>query len=160
MSRLHVHIHVRDLEQSLRFYSALFGVAPDRQESGYAKWMLEDPKVNFAISTGASEGVSHLGIQVESEAELSETAARAREAAGTVLIERGARCCYAAGNKAWAKDPQGISWEVFHTTADLAEPGAGAEARYADGAGALEDTGACGCASKTALAPVGSCCAA
>ena len=157
MSRLHVHLHVRDLEQSLRFYTTLFGVPPTREEKGYAKWMLEDPKVNFAISTGGTAGVSHLGIQVESEAELIEASSRARDAAGTLLVERGARCCYATGDKAWATDPQGVSWETFHTTGDLAEAGSGAAAVFLDDVPVASE--GCGCAATREAAPAASCCA-
>jgi predicted enzyme related to lactoylglutathione lyase len=158
MSRLHVHLHVRDLAKTIHFYSTLFGAAPTRVEDGYAKWMLEDPKVNFAISTSKREGVSHLGIQVETESELAAVAARAQEAAGAVLVERGAQCCYATGNKAWAEDPQGVIWEVFHTTGAAGERGAGAEATFVQGAGTRKETGACGCAPK--LSEESACCAA
>jgi len=144
MSRLHVHLHVRDLEQSLKFYSTLFGTPPTRKERGYAKWTLDDPKVNFAISTGGAAGLSHLGIQVETDSDLEKFSVRAREAAGALLVERGARCCYATGNKAWATDPQGIQWETFHTTADLDEAGSGADAVFSDGNPA--DAEGCGCA--------------
>jgi catechol 2,3-dioxygenase-like lactoylglutathione lyase family enzyme len=160
MSRLHVHLHVGDLAQTIRFYSTLFGAAPTRVEDGYAKWMLEDPRVNFAVSTGGPQGVSHLGIQVESEDELAATSARARQAAGSVLVERGARCCYAAGNKAWAEDPQGITWEVFHTTGALEERGASAEERFVSGAADLPARGACGCTTKQAETSAAGCCGA
>lgn len=128
MNRLHVHLSVRDLAQSVRFYSALFGAGPTRTEADYAKWMLEDPRVNFAISTGKGEaGLSHLGIQVEDETELMHATARAKAAAGQVLVEEGARCCYAKGDKSWAEDPQGIRWETFLTSGDLTVFGAGAD---------------------------------
>lgn len=150
MSRLHVHLHVRDLEHSISFYSTLFGAEPTRRELGYAKWMLDDPKVNFAISIGGEQpGVGHLGIQADSEEELAIVAGRAREAAGAVLIEHGARCCYAIGNKAWAEDPQGVRWETFHTTGTLEEPGHGAEESFVmagDGERQIERA-SCGCTS-------------
>ena len=155
MSRFHVHLHVGDLEQSVRFYSTLFGIAPTRVESGYAKWMLEEPKVNFAISTGEPVGISHLGFQVETEAELTEVSSRAQAAAGTVFVEKGARCCYATGNKAWAEDPQGVVWETFHTTGDLQEAGAGAEATFQDNLQIASMAG-CGCSTKK---PEAACCA-
>jgi len=148
MSRLHVHLHVRDLEQSIRFYSTLFAHDPARVESGYAKWMLDDPLVNFAISVdGAHEGVGHLGIQVDTEDELSERSARARDAAGAILVERGAQCCYATGNKAWTEDPQGVRWETFRTIGTLAAAGAGAAETFIDRGGETEtlDSPACTC---------------
>ena len=117
-----------------RFYSTLFGAEPTRREPDYAKWMLEDPRVNFAISARGGElGLSHLGIQVESEDELDAVSARAKEAAGQVLIEKGATCCYASGNKAWAEDPQGVRWETFHTTGDLTSYGVGADETRLEG---------------------------
>jgi catechol 2,3-dioxygenase-like lactoylglutathione lyase family enzyme len=128
MSRLHVHLHARDFEQSVRFYTRLFGAEPTRREAGYAKWMLEEPKLNFALSIGGERpGLGHLGIQADSEEELASVTERARDAGGATLIERGARCCYATGNKAWTEDPQGVRWEMFHTTGQLDEPGHGAD---------------------------------
>lgn len=127
MNRLHVHLHVRDIEQSVRFYATLFGAEPAKRESDYAKWMLENPRVNFAISTGSTPGLGHLGIQVEDSDELAAITARAREAAGEVLIEEGANCCYAKGDKSWATDPQGVRWETFLTTGDLTTFGVGAD---------------------------------
>ncbi|MGQ0742428.1 MAG: ArsI/CadI family heavy metal resistance metalloenzyme [Alphaproteobacteria bacterium] len=163
MSRLHVHLHVRDLEQSIRFYSILFGTPPTRQEPGYAKWMLEDPRVNFAISVGGGEaGISHLGIQVDSDEELAAVSARARHAAGPVLVERGAHCCYATGNKTWAEDPQGVRWETFHTTGALSEAGQGAEETIiiGDEGKHASEGGACGGArGKRAASDGAGCCA-
>jgi catechol 2,3-dioxygenase-like lactoylglutathione lyase family enzyme len=159
MSRLHVHLHVRDLAQSVRFYSALFGTEPTRIEDGYAKWMLENPKVNFALSIGAPDGVSHLGIQVEDENELAGVSARAQSAAGTLLVEKDARCCYARSNKAWATDPQGVQWETFHTLDALEERGTGAAATYVTDSAAEEDTSSCGCIARKPAAPAAACCA-
>jgi catechol 2,3-dioxygenase-like lactoylglutathione lyase family enzyme len=119
MKRLHVHLHVNDLAQSVRFYKALFDSEPAKLERDYAKWMLDDPRVNFAISTGADAGLSHLGIQVDDAAELAVATERAADAAGSVREEKQANCCYAVGDKAWATDPQGVRWEMFHTTNDL-----------------------------------------
>ncbi len=131
MSRLHVHVHVCDLEQSLRFYTSLFGQAPSRVKSGYAKWMLEDPRLNFAISTGSERrGIGHLGIQVEGEAELDTISARGREAADNMLVQHGARCCYAKGDKAWIEDPEGVQWELFRTTGKLDGAGDGSDESY------------------------------
>lgn len=135
MTRLHVHLHVRDIAESVKFYSTLFGVAPTKREPDYAKWMLENPHVNFAISTRGEAGLSHLGIQVESEGELAAVSARAKRAAGEVLIEKGANCCYAVGDKAWAEDPQGIRWETFFTTGGLTTYGAGAAEIHRECAG-------------------------
>ncbi len=127
MSRLHVHLHVRDIAQSVRFYSTLFGTEPAKREVDYAKWMLDNPRVNFAISTGGEVGLSHLGIQVEDDAALAEATARATNAAGSVIEEKGANCCYAIGDKAWATDPQGVRWETFRTTGGLTVYGVGAD---------------------------------
>ena len=126
MNRLHVHLHVHDIAQSVRFYSTLFGSQPTKREVDYAKWMLDDPRVNFAISTGSEAGLSHLGIQAEDDAALVVATARAKSAAGSVFEEKGANCCYAVGDKAWATDPQGVRWETFHTTGDLTVYGVGA----------------------------------
>ena len=116
MKRFHVHLHVADLEQSIGFYSKLFGAAPTRQEKDYAKWMLADPALNFAISTrGAQPGIDHLGIQTDDPAELAAMKAQA-EAADMDLVDEGATsCCYARSEKHWISDPQGIAWEHFHT---------------------------------------------
>jgi predicted enzyme related to lactoylglutathione lyase len=156
--RFHAHLHVKDLEQSIAFYSTLFGASPARVKPGYAKWMLEDPKVNFAISTGQPIGVSHLGFQVETDEELSKVSARANEAAGTVLVEKGARCCYATGNKTWSEDPQGVVWETFHTTGELDEPGAGAAETFRDDF-KIANAGACGCSTQRTPAASSICCA-
>lgn len=116
MKRFHVHLHVDDLQRSIGFYSALFAASPARVEADYAKWMLEDPRINFAISTrGASPGVDHLGFQTDDAAELGALKARA-EAADLALQDEGeTTCCYARSDKHWITDPQGIAWEHFHT---------------------------------------------
>jgi catechol 2,3-dioxygenase-like lactoylglutathione lyase family enzyme len=116
MKRLHVHLSVRDLEQSIGFYTSLFGSEPTVLETDYAKWMLDDPRVNFAISQrGRALGVDHLGIQVDEGSELSEVAARLQRAGEPILEQKDATCCYARSDKAWVADPQGVSWETFHT---------------------------------------------
>jgi lactoylglutathione lyase len=116
MKRVHVHAHVEDLKPSIAFYSALFGIEPTRVEVDYAKWMLDDPRVNFAISTrGGQLGVDHLGIQTDTEEELVELKARARAADMALLDEGETTCCYARSDKYWLTDPQGIAWEQFHT---------------------------------------------
>jgi catechol 2,3-dioxygenase-like lactoylglutathione lyase family enzyme len=129
MKRLHVHVGVADLEGSIRFYSTLFGAQPSKLESDYAKWMLDDPRVNFAISTrsGGAGGLSHLGIQAEDQDELDEIAQRAKRAGDSVLIETDAACCYARSNKAWVEDPTGIRWETFFTFGDITTYGQSAD---------------------------------
>ena len=116
MKRLHIHVHVDDLTASVAFYSKLFAAEPARVEADYAKWMLDDPRVNFAISTrGTKAGVDHLGFQVDDATELAELAKRA-EAADMALLDQGeTTCCYARSDKHWVLDPQGIAWEHFHT---------------------------------------------
>jgi catechol 2,3-dioxygenase-like lactoylglutathione lyase family enzyme len=120
MKRLHVHVSVADLDQSIRFYSTLFATEPTVLKTDYAKWMLEDPRVNFAISThsGATPGVDHLGIQVEDGSELREVYGRLKDAEGPVLEEGKTTCCYAQSEKSWIADPQGVSWEAFLTTGE------------------------------------------
>ena len=116
MKHLHVHVAVADLQQSVRFYSTLFAAEPTVLKPDYAKWMLEDPRVNFAISArGAEPGIEHLGIQVEDEAELAEVYGRLKEAEGPVLEEGATTCCYAKSTKSWISDPTGVSWEAFLT---------------------------------------------
>jgi len=120
MNRLHVHTTVRDLEESIRFYSTLFGQEPARREPDYAKWMLEDPRVNFAISTwGQEPGIDHLGFQVDEDAELGEIAARLEKAGHAVAPEKNTTCCYAVSDKHWVVDPAGTPWETFRTMAQV-----------------------------------------
>lgn len=120
MKRFHVHLHVQDLQASIAFYSRLFSAQPARIETDYAKWMLEDPRVNFAISTrGSKPGLDHLGFQVESEEELVAMKAAAQNADMAVLDEGETTCCYARSDKHWITDPQGIAWEQFHTLSDI-----------------------------------------
>ena len=119
MKRFHVHVAVRDLEQSTGFYSSLFGMPPTVSRPGYAKWMLEDPRVNFAISASSgATGVEHLGLQVDSDAELAGLRERMAGAGGGITDEAAANCCYAVSDKHWTVDPQGVAWEAFHTLAD------------------------------------------
>src|SRR5687768_10627435 len=117
MKRLHVHVGVSDLDRSLAFYSALFGTQPTVVKPDYAKWMLDDPRVNFAISAGqhAAKGVEHLGIQAEDPAELAEVYGRLKEADRPVLEEGRTTCCYAQSEKSWIADPDGVVWEAFLT---------------------------------------------
>lgn len=116
MKRLHVHVAVHDLEQSIRFYKALFDAEPTLTRGDYAKWQLEDPRVNFAISKrGAKTGLDHLGIQAEDEGELGALRSQLAQADVAILDEKNATCCYAKSNKHWTLDPQGIAWESFRT---------------------------------------------
>ncbi|HXH02947.1 MAG TPA: ArsI/CadI family heavy metal resistance metalloenzyme [Candidatus Competibacteraceae bacterium] len=134
MKRLHVHVAVRDLEASIRFYSTLFASEPSVRQPDYAKWMLEDPRVNFAISArGHQPGLDHLGIQVESGEELREVHERLHAAEQPLLAVGETTCCYARSDKAWVRDPQGLFWETFHTL--------GASTVY--GIDALEQTACC-----------------
>ena len=163
MKRLHVHVGVADLDQSIRFYATLFGAEPSVRKPDYAKWMLEDPRVNFAIShrPGAA-GLDHLGIQAESDGELNEIAERLKAAENSVFEQKNASCCYAQGNKAWVADPTGLSWETFHSTGEITTYGED-RARAASGVIAAADrapadhapaAGAC-CAPKALAAPAG-----
>ena len=117
MKRLHVHVGVEDLANSIRFYSTLFGAEPTVLKGDYAKWMVDDPRVNFAISQGGPErkGIEHLGIQVESTEELSEVYTRLKAADRPVLEEGRTTCCYAKSEKSWIADPDGVVWESFFT---------------------------------------------
>lgn len=117
MKRFHIHLAIERIDDSIKFYSNLFGVVPNIQKHDYAKWMLEDPRLNFAISTRSRQpGLDHMGIQAENEAELKEIATRLKAAAMPILDEGATTCCYAKSQKAWVVDPQGISWETFLTT--------------------------------------------
>jgi len=116
VKRLHVHVAAEEIEQSVRFYSALFKAVPSVQKSDYAKWMLDDPRVNFAISSRRrTAGIDHLGIQVEDSAELSEAYGRLKAAERPILEQGATTCCYAMSEKAWVQDPSGIAWETFLT---------------------------------------------
>lgn len=119
MKRLHVHVAVEDLQKSTEFYSNLFGTGPSVSKQDYAKWMLDDPRVNFAISArGREPGLDHLGVQVENTEELQEVSSRLKQANMQVLDEGATTCCYAKSEKAWVVDPQGIAWETFLTTGE------------------------------------------
>src|SRR6476619_3682129 len=116
MKRLHVHVAVDDLQRSIGFYSELFAAKPSVTKTDYAKWMLDDPRVNFAISVrDRAPGVDHLGLQAETGDELSEIGRRLAAADAIALTETGTTCCYANSDKYWAEDPQGLRWETFHT---------------------------------------------
>lgn len=144
MKRLHVHLSVDDLAQSIRFYSLLFATEPSVLKPDYAKWMLDDPHVNFAISTrGGAVGLDHLGIQVETPVELAELHVRLSAAARPVLDEGATTCCYAQSEKAWITDPQDITWETFLTTGESTVYGDRAEL------GAIRTTAAACCTPQT-----------
>ena len=138
MKRLHVHVAVDDLERSIGFYSMLFAAEPSVREADYAKWMLDDPKVNFAISSrGGAHGIDHLGIQVESDDELRELAGRLKAAGEETRDQEAATCCYAQSNKAWVNDPSGVRWETFFTF--------GSATQYGEDENPLEAPKARGC---------------
>lgn len=166
MKRFHAHVHVDDLSQSIAFYSKLFAATPTRVEADYAKWMLEDPRVNFAISTrGAKPGLDHFGLQTDDAAELAELKARAEAADMALLDEGNTTCCYARSEKHWVTDPQGIAWEHFHTLGDIpvfneAAPSSAAGACCAPSAAAparAAPRAAC-CGPATATTAKTSCC--
>ena len=120
MKRLHVHVAVKDLDQSIGFYTDLFGVAPGTRKDDYAKWMLDDPRVNFAISArGRASGVSHLGLQMESGEELAALRERLAAEDHELLEQKNEACCYARSDKVWVADPQGVSWENFVTLGSI-----------------------------------------
>lgn len=147
MKRLHVNLAVSDLTRSTAFYAHLFGRDPDVTKPDYAKWMLEDPRVNFAIAVrDRPAGVDHLGIQVEEAGELEEIAERLRAAGETVVDQDKAVCCYALSDKAWSRDPDGVSWETFHTLDSVTTYGSDAvpEAVHPAHEGAGEEGAAAG----------------
>jgi catechol 2,3-dioxygenase-like lactoylglutathione lyase family enzyme len=120
MKRFHVHVAVPDLQASIRFYSTLFGAEPSVRKDDYAKWMLDEPRLNFAISQrGGAPGVNHLGFQVDSDGELEALHANLEAADRSVVAEKGANCCYARSDKYWITDPAGIAWESFHTLGNI-----------------------------------------
>ncbi len=140
MNRFHVHLNVSDLGASIRFYSRLFAAEPAVVKPDYAKWMLEDPRVNFAISsTGRAAGIDHLGFQVDSNEALDVIGKRLDAAGETVVPEKATICCYAKSDKLWSEDPQGTRWETFHTTGEATSYYAGGAACATDGASCSTD---------------------
>lgn len=126
MKRLHLHVGVADLDRSIGFYATLFGAAPTVRKPDYAKWMLDDPRVNFAISTrGKDAGLDHVGIQTEGVEELAEITARLKAADAATLEEKQTTCCYAKSDKTWVVDPSGLRWETFVTHGEATQYGAG-----------------------------------
>ena len=160
MKRFHVHAHVQDLKTSVAFYSKLFAAEPTRLESDYAKWMIEDPRINFAISTrGGKPGVDHLGFQTDTDEELAELKGRAQAADRALLDEGETTCCYARSEKHWVTDPQGIAWEHFHTLDSIPTFSQPAVAKGSDAA-----TACCGTAAPrgkpldVVIKPASTCC--
>jgi len=124
MKRLHLHISVDDLSRSIGFYSTLFGVQPSVVKDDYAKWMLEDPCVNLAISQRTRvAGIDHVGVQAETAEELSEIATRLKAAGESTFDQEATTCCYARSDKSWVMDPSGVRWETFHTKGDATSYG-------------------------------------
>ncbi len=119
MKRFHMHVGVKSIEESVLFYSTLFGQQPTKLRPDYAKWMLEDPRINFAISTRSNvEGVDHIGIQVENHEELTEIKERLKRADLKIFAEGETTCCYSESDRAWVKDPSGLAWEAYQNMAD------------------------------------------
>ncbi|MGE0563763.1 MAG: ArsI/CadI family heavy metal resistance metalloenzyme [Pseudolabrys sp.] len=161
MKRLHVHVAVEDLAKSIGFYSALFDATPSVVKTDYAKWMLDDPRVNFAISArGRAPGLDHLGIQVEDKAELAQVYGRLQTAGGPVIEQGETACCYAKSEKSWIDDPSGIAWETFHTTGESIVYGDGTGEREARTVGAktLDAGKSTETKSCCAPAPASACC--
>ena len=155
MKRLHLHVNVPDLSRSIRFYATLFGAEPSVVKDDYAKWMLDDPRVNFAISTrDRTPGLDHVGIQVETSSELAELAGRLKAAGAETFDEQATTCCYAQSDKSWVSDPAGLRWETFFTF--------GAATRYGEdkAMAALEAaaTPATACCGASAPAAAKACC--
>ena len=152
MKRMHIHVAVSDLDQSIGFYSNLFKVEPSVVESDYAKWMLDDPRVNFAISArGIAPGVDHLGIQVDSALELDAIHDRLEAAGESMLSQEATTCCYARSDKHWVTDPQGLAWETFHTL--------GSSPTYGTGRESMNDADACSTPQEVPSAAAQACCA-
>lgn len=156
MKRFHVHVGVSDIDRSIAFYSSLFGGEPSVAKPDYAKWMLEDPRINFAISLKqtADKGIEHIGLQVEDAAELAEVYARLKSAEGPVLKEGATTCCYARSEKSWIADPDGVRWEAFLTTGEATDYGTSPD--YSALASDNAPQGSC-CAPQIAKAPQGCC---
>jgi catechol 2,3-dioxygenase-like lactoylglutathione lyase family enzyme len=166
MKRFHIHVSVNDLSQSIRFYSTLFGAAPSRVEADYAKWMLEDPPVNFAISTSRQPvGVNHLGFQVDSADELHGMHVQLNAADARLIEESEQACCYAKSDKYWITDPTGIAWETFHTLGSIPVYGEdtavfnhGASTTPVPIAESVGKSGCCGPAAKVEAGAQTGCC--
>jgi len=152
MKRLHLHVNVADLDRSIGFYATLFGAPPTVVKTDYAKWMLDDPRVNFAISQRErAAGVDHLGIQVDSSAELQELAGRLKAAGAETFDQEATTCCYARSDKSWVSDPVGVRWETFFTFGDSTTYGENPSA-------AAEDPAIAGCCGAEPKADAPACC--
>lgn len=152
MKRFHLHVGVTDIDASVSFYTHLFGAEPSVVKTDYAKWMLEDPRINFAISMreGAAKGIEHVGLQVEDQSELAEVYARLKAADRPVLEEGATTCCYAKSEKSWIADPDGVVWEAFLTSGGSTVYGGSPDLEQLANADAA--TGAC-CVPQSAAAP-------
>ena len=149
MKRMHLHVSVPDLAESIQFYATLFGSPPSVAKDDYARWLLEDPRVNFAISQrGGRSGVDHVGIQVESPNELGELATRLKTAGAQTFDQEATTCCYARSDKSWVTDPAGVRWETFYTFGEAVTYGEDP----AEAAMTAAETACCGSAPKTAAA--------
>lgn len=159
MKRFHVHVGVTDLDRSIAFYNELFGAEPSVVKSDYAKWMLEDPRINFAVSLreGASTGIEHVGLQVENGDELAEVYARLKAADRPVLEEGATTCCYAKSEKSWIADPDGVVWEAFLTDGESTTYGGNPDLAQLASANAASDA-CCVPKAANASAPSVSCC--
>jgi hypothetical protein len=158
MKRFHVHVAVDDLDANVRFYSTVFGVAPTVLKNDYAKWMLDDPRVNFALSKrGLKPSLDHLGMQVDTEGELTTLRGQVAHAEIAAFDQQNASCCYARSDKYWITDPQGIAWETFHTMAGIAVYGEDTQRTKSDataccgpgGKPSTDEAGTRGCGSAT-----------
>lgn len=157
MKRFHVHISVNHLDQSIAFYSKLFGAAPTVTKDDYAKWMIEDPRINFAISankSGDKIGINHLGLQVDSNEELAALEQSFAQAGLSGVEQHGAACCYAKSDKTWLEDPQGIAWENFHSLGSIPMFGANASEQGSCTPKQVSENAARACTPKGA----GTCC--
>jgi len=147
VKRFHVHVGVNNIAESVRFYSHMFGAEPTVLKDDYAKWMVEDPRINFAISArGSQPGVNHLGLQVDTGDELDAMRAQLAAADASLVEEVGAKCCYAESDKYWVTDPQGVAWETYHSLGSIPRFGSGDEA--------TESSAASACCSPTGPAKV------
>jgi len=157
MKRFHVHVGVTDLDTSIAFYTGLFGAAPSVTKADYAKWMLDDPRINFAISQkcGAEKGIEHLGLQVDDAGELAQVYGRLSAAGGPVMEEGATTCCYAKSEKSWIADPDGVVWEAFLTSGDSTVYGDSPDLGTLASASAAAS--AC-CAPKVEAKPASTCC--
>ena len=145
MKRLHLHVSVPDLAQSIQFYETLFGAPPSVVKDDYAKWMLDDPRVNFAISQrDRAAGVDHVGIQVDSSEELGELAGRLKAAGAQTFDEAATTCCYARSDKSWVSDPAGVRWETFFTFGEATTYGDSAALAALEAAAAPKAGACCG----------------